>query len=406
MAVASRIGSGSPEPWYRIHALSADTPGGTAAADYAAVLPAALHAARWRRRFIVGWLSRGGSAPLELITNAGPLPARHGGPLPVGHAGPPDGSAGTVTGTVDMLFPWGARGTVISDDVLALLTELVWSPCPGRRVAVAVAAGDKAAQPSWPADDRTPPTLFESALQALVGRAFGWLVVAEPTDRLQAETAQLRNELTVLRRYDDEQSRFEASRAEQRLAELDTFGEAGLWDVRVLVGAANEQELELIVPLLVGSAELGAHPYRLRCPAHAPCAGSAGSALRFANALGAQLTERADGSAVPFSATAGALAALTGLPRHEVPGVRLIRAGYFDVTADERRPGPGVDLGSILDGRDRAVGSFSVPLATINRHALVTGATGSGKSQTVRHLLEQLTLAGIGWLAVEPVKSE
>ncbi|MBO0832533.1 MAG: ATP-binding protein, partial [Actinobacteria bacterium] len=255
MPVESRIGSGSPEPWYRIHALSADSAGGTAAADYAAVLPAALHAARCRRRFIVGWLSRGGSAPLELITNAGPLPAAHAGPLPAADPGPlPDGSAGTVTAAVDMLFPWGARGTVISDDVLAQLNELVWSPCPGRRVAaaVSVAGGDKAAQQSGPADGRTPPTLFESALQALVGRAFGWLVVAEPTDRLQAETAQLRNELTVLRRYDDEQSRFEASRTEQRLAELDTFGEAGLWDVRVLVGAANEQELELIVPLLVG----------------------------------------------------------------------------------------------------------------------------------------------------------
>ena len=49
---------------------------------------------------------------------------------------------------------------------------------------------------------------------------------------------------------------------------------------------------------------------------------------------------------------------------------------------------------------------MAVPLATLNRHALVTGATGSGKSQTVRHLLGQLTAAGIPWLVVEPVKSE
>jgi hypothetical protein len=52
------------------------------------------------------------------------------------------------------------------------------------------------------------------------------------------------------------------------------------------------------------------------------------------------------------------------------------------------------------------VGEFGVPLATINRHALVTGATGAGKSQTVRHLLEQLAGAGLPWLAIEPVKSE
>src|SRR6266702_449476 len=49
---------------------------------------------------------------------------------------------------------------------------------------------------------------------------------------------------------------------------------------------------------------------------------------------------------------------------------------------------------------------FRVPLGSLNRHALVAGATGSGKSQTVRHMLEQLTRAGIPWLAIEPVKSE
>ena len=60
----------------------------------------------------------------------------------------------------------------------------------------------------------------------------------------------------------------------------------------------------------------------------------------------------------------------------------------------------------ILDGQDRAVGTFLVPMASLNRHALVAGATGSGKSQTVRHLLEQLTRAGVPWLAIEPAKSE
>src|SRR6202044_2945160 len=34
------------------------------------------------------------------------------------------------------------------------------------------------------------------------------------------------------------------------------------------------------------------------------------------------------------------------------------------------------------------------------------GRAGSGNAQTVRPLLEQLSAAGIGWLAIEPVKSE
>ena len=51
------------------------------------------------------------------------------------------------------------------------------------------------------------PTLFESALQTLMGRPFGWLIVADPTDLLDAEAADLADQLTVLRRYEQEHAR-------------------------------------------------------------------------------------------------------------------------------------------------------------------------------------------------------
>jgi hypothetical protein len=257
------------------------------------------------------------------------------------------------------------------------------------------------------------PTLFESALVSLMARPFGWLVVAEPSELIDAEITELRTQLNVLRRYDEEHSRFDVGRAERRLAELDAFREAGLWNVRVLAGAATVEELRLIAPVLVGSVDLTAHPYRLR---------SAEQPRDLADALAAKLADPVDGAQVPFAATAGALAALTGLPRGEVPGVRVLDPGCFDVTSEttseatargagqpaggDFQDEPAIELGAILDGQDRRVGTFRVPLATLNRHAFVTGATGAGKSQTVRHVLEQLTLAGIPWLAIEPVKSE
>ncbi len=408
MGVTSGIGGGAAGLWYRVQAVSAACLGGTAESDYASVLPAALNAARHRRPFIAGWLSRGSGAPLELITNAGPLPAAgpptrrvgepDGPPWPDGPAGPDaahaalDGTRPTVPAVAEMLFPWGARGVTIGGNMLADLDQLVWAPCPGRQVPLS----SEAAATAGTAAGAGLPTLFESALSTLMGRPFGWLIVADPTDLLDAETAELRNQLTVLRRYEDEQARFEAGRAAQRLAELDAYREAGLWNVRVLAGAATEQDLRLIAPVLVGSIDLTAHPYRLRCPE---------GAQEFADVLAAKVGDPVDGSMVPFPATAGALAALTGLPRREVPGLRVMQAGYFDVTSEVGRE-KSVELGKILDGQDRAVGAMRVPLATLNRHALVTGATGSGKSQTIRHLLEQLTAAGIGWLAIEPVKSE
>ncbi len=381
--MSASTGSANPlsanRQWYRVQAVNAACIGGTADRDYAAVLPAVLNAARNRRPFIAGWLSRGGGAPLELITNAGPLF--------------PDDSPADQVRAEEMLYPWGARGVAVDGNMLADLDQLVWVACPGRQVPPAAQDGAGAGPVEGPA---ALPTLFESALQTLMGRPFGWLIVADPTDLLDVENAELRNQLTVLRRYDEEQARFDADRAERRLAELDAYREAGLWNVRVLVGASSGPELRLIAPLLVGSADLRVHPYRLRC---------AEGAQEFADVLAAKMADPADGSQVPFAATAGALAALTGLPRLEVPGVRVLQPGQFDVTSEVAAE-PAVTLGEIVDSQDRPVGSFRVPLTTLNRHALVTGATGAGKSQTVRHLLEQLTEAGVGWLAIEPVKSE
>ena len=47
-----------------------------------------------------------------------------------------------------------------------------------------------------------------------------------------------------------------------------------------------------------------------------------------------------------------------------------------------------------------------MPAASLNRHVFVCGATGAGKSQTVRALLEAASGAGLPWLVVEPAKAE
>ncbi len=432
-------------PWYRVVAIPDAPYGGTAERDYASVLPALLGAAKNRRPFVVGWFSRGGGSPLELFTNAGPLPPppspprrpqptlssadsavpaapawltdakghRAADPLASEHPyGPPGDFLARLAVPVghsdrhcELLFPWGARGVPLSDGLIADLDRMIWAPCPGRQ-APPLSGEPNAQQPysapmasSWltagPSLPGGTPSLFEAALTTLMARPFGWLVVAEPTDLIDIETAELRGQLYAVRRFDEERSRFEADRMARRLAELDAFREAGLWHVRVLVGATDPEQLNVVAPMLIGAIDLTAHPYRL---------GGPGQAIDLADALVATSGSPAD-SAVPFAATAGVLAALAALPRREVPGVRVLDVGYFDVTA-ELSGDDGISLGTILDGQDRQVGDFGVPLATLNRHALVTGATGSGKSQTIRHMLDQLARIGIPWLVIEPVKSE
>ena len=495
MSSDSGFGGGLNAPWYRVVAIPDAPYGGTAERDYACVLPALLDAAKSRRPFVVGWLSRGGGTPLELFTNAGPLPAppawppaggSGGSSLRVGTAGGSGGSspqvgtaggsggssvrastaggsggssprASTAASTVEpgrpggvqppeagasahpygppgeflarlaaqvtqaerhceLLFPWGARGAPFTKSLMGDLDRLVWVPCPGRQAPVFPGESGSRTGSGWSDSLSQPtpgglgggwlaatggfpgaaPSLFESALSTLMARPFCWLVVAEPTDLIDIETADLRSELNTLRRFDEERSRFDADRIARRLAELDAFREAGLWNVRVLVGATDFEQLNVVGPMLVGAADLTAHPYRLS---------GADRVMDLADALAATSANQADGSSVPFAASAGVLAALAGLPRREVPGVRILDVGYFDVTAEPAGDG-GINLGTILDGKDRQVGEFAVPLATLNRHALVTGSTGSGKSQTVRHLLDQLSRAEIPWLVIEPVKSE
>ncbi len=363
------VAGGLQGPWYRIQAILSPAQRSSAEWDFVTVLPAVLSAAQGGRPFVVGWMSRGGGAPLELITNAGPLT--------------PSGER-----RESLLFPNGARGVEIGDDWLADAAAMTWSRCPARL-----------APPLTSTRDDKGPSLFESTLVTLMGRPFGWLVIAGQCGEqvLKDEVTDLQYELQVQRRGDDELA---VERLQRRMAELEAFQEAGLWSVRVLAGASSAQELDQIAPVLVGSVEMSHHPYRLR---------SGQRSVRFHEAVHVDTQDQDLKS--PFIATAGALAALAGLPRREVPGLRVLDAGYFDVTSEVGGPDGGEDpdglaLGVILDGQDRQVGTFTVPPQTLNRHVFVTGSTGSGKSQTVRHLLEQLTKAGIPWLAIEPAKSE
>src|SRR5579875_924493 len=340
---AGGIAGGTTGAWYRIQSIVEGSRGGSADADYALVLPAVLNAAAHRRSFIAGWLSRGGGAPLELVTNAGLFPVPGATPAGAGrHSGrgqvaagdrgsgrPDDGTLpgpdslvvpdpavvpDDRQGPIELLFPWGARGTEIPGGLLGDLDRLVWAPCAlrlapplraqdahgpdgagtGHPAAGAIGGrafyGGPAAGSAYPGQGMSGATLFETALTTLMGRPFGWLVVADPGDSIEAEIVELRTRLTVLRRYEEERARFEAERAQRRLAELDAYREAGLWNVRVLAGAAD----------------LSSHPYRLRI---------AGGAMELADALAARISDPADGAQVPHAVTAGTLAALTGLPR-------------------------------------------------------------------------------------------
>ncbi|MBW0014439.1 helicase HerA-like domain-containing protein [Mycobacterium sp.] len=64
--------------------------------------------------------------------------------------------------------------------------------------------------------------------------------------------------------------------------------------------------------------------------------------------------------------------------------------------------GQALELGTVVvDGQVDPTARIRIPLATINRHGLVAGATGTGKTKTLQLIAEQLSAAGVAVLMAD-----
>ncbi|MEO6943281.1 MAG: helicase HerA-like domain-containing protein [Lacisediminihabitans sp.] len=74
--------------------------------------------------------------------------------------------------------------------------------------------------------------------------------------------------------------------------------------------------------------------------------------------------------------------------------VETIRTGYaFD--------GDLLEIGALVNGEALPEVQVRIPIAMLNRHALVAGATGTGKTRTLQVLAEQLSAAGVPVFAAD-----
>ena len=87
-----------------------------------------------------------------------------------------------------------------------------------------------------------------------------------------------------------------------------------------------------------------------------------------------------------------------GLVRMRRPGECSPRMADFSATIKTayKAEGATIDLGrGVLDGKVEQDAVVQIPLSTMNRHGLVAGATGTGKTRTLQGLAEQLSAAGV-----------
>ncbi|MBK1986787.1 ATP-binding protein [Sphaerospermopsis aphanizomenoides BCCUSP55] len=99
------------------------------------------------------------------------------------------------------------------------------------------------------------------------------------------------------------------------------------------------------------------------------------------------------------------LALLVNLPRHEVPGVKVMPTATFSLNPPVVE-GKAILLGNVLEGGEPTPLKYSIALSTLAKHCLVTGITGSGKSTTCRKMLTELNQQQIPFLIIEPAKEE
>jgi len=302
-----------------------------------------------------------------------------------------------------LLYPPGTRGRHVDGaSVTAALDGFPWwSPIAG-----AVDALLPAADAARLGSIATPDPLEVELLAAWHG-PFAWLVLAEPIGATElgeavAEAAAIERDART-RGTSSPEYALRAERLARRHLELRAGTSTGMWRVRLLGAGADPAAAATVAGLLMAGHAPGQTPWAL-----APLPAVSGLSAALQAETGEDREQR-----VPFLANSARLAQLAHVPATEIPGVRVLDRSTFDVTVEANRgdQAGAVVLGQVLDRNELPAGPLAILRDTLNRHVFVCGATGSGKSQTVRTLLEGLGEPGLDgravpWLVIEPAKSE
>jgi len=376
---------------------------------------------------------------------------RAGGPVRVLAAGP-GLAAGHDSGQAVLTLPPGARAAPLErGQIVGVLTAVpCWTRISGITDVLRAESGRRGDE-----SEHRQPSLEDGLLSAWLD-AFAWFLLAEPVGEAEINelAAHAAHEQLEAENFKSPRARLAARRAGAWHEELREGITAGMWRVHLLAGAASAEDAARVARLVCASADLRGLPYGLTAqrgsgplqdvltgpgdghlpvparPYQQPAAATANDRswwdtpmylqAQQAQAVPQQRPGPAEASRMadderdtpvpvsPFTASTRLVAALARVPVRELPGLRFTLRPDFDVTPETSRDkeGTGLRAGTVLDWNRVPAGSLTLPLASLNRHVFVCGATGAGKSQTIRGLLESATRSGIPWLVVEPAKAE
>ena len=103
------------------------------------------------------------------------------------------------------------------------------------------------------------------------------------------------------------------------------------------------------------------------------------------------------------------LALHIGFPRKSVPGFPVIEHVDFAkevMTSNNDKVFGSINLGNIYNMGTETKTKVRLNRESLAMHTFITGSTGSGKSNTIYEILDQLDIVGIKFMIIEPAKGE
>ncbi|MBH0777040.1 helicase HerA-like domain-containing protein [Nocardia bovistercoris] len=153
---------------------------------------------------------------------------------------------------------------------------------------------------------------------------------------------------------------------------------------RVAAARAAAEEAARVAARAQAAAE--AAERELLAQEAAAASGIGGAAVAAAGGAAARAERTAEAAGVAAQQQAVAEAAADNV---DTSVARQIAAGYL-------AQGAALELGTVVvDGQVDPGAAVRIPLRTVNRHGLVAGATGTGKTKTLQGIAEQLSHAGV-----------
>ncbi|MEU1971045.1 helicase HerA-like domain-containing protein [Microbacterium sp. NPDC019599] len=192
-----------------------------------------------------------------------------------------------------------------------------------------------------------------------------------------------------------------------------TAAEAELARLRAEAEAAEAQLKLAQARAALAAAEAAAARSRATTPATSPATddSSPGAATPSTDGPGpgSPTPETSESASTPATSGPAGAPSQASATQVRIPASTIPESQEGPLTADEVQritqaygfEGPSLDLGALLNTNPISSSQIRIPLAMMNRHGLVAGATGTGKTRTLQGLAEQLAAKGVPVFAAD-----